>query len=403
MIKAYAYKLFNAVAEIIDNTNREGEIINYGAKNTLPNDILRIVDDSGTATECLSKLNSFVLADGFSDKKFAEQRNVLGQTYDEVLSLQVPYVNTYDGGCFKVLYAEDGKTPSLEAIPFQWVRKKKGGGFVVNPDFGTKKYKEKDNKHYAEFVPGLTPDDRKKIIEADKETFKGQRGTILYFFNPRPGKDIYPVPHYYSAIEDVESDAGLVKMEKSNILEGFRADVILKTVGNIDNKNKDAGGKTQQDHFDEMIDEFTGPGGRKVMHLNSSTKDGMPEVDVFNLAEILDGIDQARDRVPRAVCRHFGVPPVLIGLQMPEGLGNTQAIANSMKLFNHSVLKTQLMISAAFKKVFPEADTTISTLTLIDYIPDALLEVLTTNEKRQLIGYEEIKEEPIVEPQTGTT
>ena len=400
MIKAYAYRFYNAVASIIDNTNKEGQVIDYGAKNTLPNDILRIIDDSGTATECLSKLSSFVLANGFSDEGFADIKNAKGQTNDEVLAELVPYVTTFDGGALLVRYAEDGKTPSLEVIPFEWVRKKRGGGFVVNEKFGLKTYKKNEDKSYAEFIPNLSTVERKKIIDADKESFGGQRGTILYFFAPRPGKTIYPVPHYYSAIEDVESDAGLVKMEKSNILEGFRADVILSTYGTIDNETKDGAGKTQADYFDDMIDEFTGPGGRKVMHLQASTPEGMPQVTVFNLAEILDGIDKARDRVPRAVCRHFGVPPVLIGLQMPEGLGNTQAIANSMKLFNHSVLKTQLMIQNAFEKVFTGMDATISTLNLIDFIPDGMMDAVTRAEKRQMLG---LPEETGIPEQVVTT
>lgn len=390
--RVYKY-VQNAVIDIVDNSKHDGKIIDFGKKNTFPNDLIRIVNDSGTATACISKLNSFIFADGFIDRAFASKIiNKDKKTADIVLAEIIREFAFFQSFYLKVLYTNDGVTPLIEVMPVATIRKKSGGGYLYNENFGSKNWKRSDDLDFEGFEIELTPHERQLIIQSDNQKFHGQRGTILYFFEPRPGYSIYGVPDYFSAIEDLESDAGIVKMEKSNILDSFRPNVIIKT-GPIDNINKDGNGETLLDKFDTGIDGFVGPGGAKIAHIMA---DGISDIVVFPLNELLDGIDKTRDRVPRAVCRHFGVPPVLIGMSTPEGLGSTQALANSIKLFNHSILKYQIQISSIFKMLFPNEKTDISTLNLIDFIDPVLIDVLTNQEKRAILGYEPLED-------TGTT
>ena len=379
-------KVFSAFIEITDSKAKDGKVIDYGNKNAFPNELLKIVDSSPTATQCIDKKSSFISADGFNDYVFAQKRNVKGQTMDQVLADAADSEAIFEGRAYRILYNLDGMPASMEVLPFETVRKVKGGGFVVNPDFGKREFKEENNKFYHEFNPKIPVEKRLEII-AEEGGFSKQRGEILYTFRNRPGKSIYPVPMYYSGIEDVKSDTGIMLLENSNIEQGFNVDFILYTVGDIDDEIKGSDGLTDLERFRHSLKKFREPGDKKILHIQSETKDGMPVFTPVPLQQILDGVDKARDRVPRSVCRHMGVPPVIIGMNAPEGLGNTQALANYIKLFNHSILKAQNEIAMDFKKVFPDADTSISTLNLIDYIDQSLLDVLTTNEKRALLGY----------------
>jgi hypothetical protein len=387
-LRSFIYKVSNAVAELIDNSVKDGTMINYGKKNTFPNNLIAEIDKSGTALQCIDRRSEFLFADGFEDRNVAARiANAKGQTFDEVYAEVCEDFAYFEGYALKYLYNLQGVPFQVERVPFETVRKKAGGGFVVNPTFGRKKFDSTKNKDYSEFNPSLSKEARQKIIASDMANYGGQRGEILYIFRKRPGKNIYPVPTYYAGIEDVESDGGLVTIENENITQGFRTDVVITTVGKLDDQQKDDKGKTEADYFDDTIDEFTEPGRRRILHLQSETKEGLPSVTIFPLNQLLDGIDKARDRVPRAVCRHFGVPPVLVGLTMPEGLGNTNALMNSMKLFNHTIMKGQAMCAAGFKKGFPAQDWTVTTLNLIDFVPDKILEDLTPDERRAIAGY----------------
>lgn len=385
-VAAITKKVFAAVIEITDSKAKDGKVIDYGQKNAFPNELLKIVDASPTAVACIDKKSSFITADGFTDRSFAFKKNVKGQTMDQVLNDAADSEAIFEGRAYRILYNLEGMPASMEVLPFETVRKVKGGGFVVNPNFGTREYKETENVFYEEFNPKITGDKRLQII-AENGGFANQKGEILYSYRNRPGKNIYPVPMYYSGIEDVRSDTGIMLLENSNIEQGFNVDFILYTVGDIDDEIKGSDGLTDLERFRHSLKKFREPGDKKILHIQSETKDGMPVFTPVPLQQILDGVDKARDRVPRAVCRHIGVPPVIIGMNAPEGFGNTQALANYIKLFNHSILKAQNEISMDFKKVFPDADTSISTLNIVDYIPAEILSKLTDDEIRAIAGY----------------
>lgn len=361
-IRTFIYKVQNAVAKIVEPKN-DGELIPYGVKNTLPQEIITVIDDSGTATSCVDTLTTFIYADGFKDKTLSQKViNTKGQTFDSLLLDVSANVAMFEGFALLVIFNKDGEPIMLENIPFETIRKKTGGGFVVNPKFGTKDYKKDDNLELREFHPNELPASRAERIQNVLKENKPYPGEVLYIFQKRPGKNIYPVPKYYSAIEDLLSDAGLVKLENRNINDGFRPAVILTTVGRMDATTKGEDGKTEADRFDAAIEQFIGPEAAPVFHVETDTNEGKPNVTVFPLGEMLDGVDKARDRVPNAICRHFKVQPVLIGLKTSEGLGNQQAIKNSMKLQTLTVVKPQSMISEGFKRVFPQNDFTITTL-----------------------------------------
>lgn len=368
-VRSFIYSIKAAVADVIDNsTAKDGKVIDYGKKNTFPNDLLEVIDGSPTLLQALDKRSAFIQADGFKDKTFSGQKNKKGQTYDEVLADAADNHAYFEGRAYRILCENDGiRTASVEVIPFESVRKIKGGGFAYNPNFGTREYREKDNIIYPEY-PVDKPELRRDIIAGQIAELGVQRGFIYYSFRNRPGKSTYPVPLYYAGIEDAKSEAGLLVMENTNIEQHFNVDMILYTVGKIDDETKDDKGKTAYDYFADTLKQFREPGERKILHIEGETKEGQPVAVPVPLDKILDGIDKARERVPKNCARHAGVPPAIAGLDYSEGLfGNAEALKNYMALFNHSILKDQAAISSDFKKFFPDINTEITTLNVFNF------------------------------------
>ncbi len=199
-------------------------------------------------------------------------------------------------------------------------------------------------------------------MQSEMAKYGRQLGDILQVMEKGAGylKDKYPIPAYYSGIDDIISDASLSRLEKRNLKKGWRANVIIGMPGELDDENVDENGKTDQDHFDSTVNNFTGEDAASVMVIWGRVPDGKPDVNIISLADILDATDKSTDRLTRKVCRLMEVPPVLIGMTTPGQLGNTQEIINLIKLFNLMVLKAQNRITRALSMIFPGIDWTIN-------------------------------------------
>jgi hypothetical protein len=378
-LRAIAYKIQNAFVELVDNSNKEGKVIDYGPGNTLPNAMLKKIYDSGTATACIEKRITFINADGFNDPEFSKLVvNSKGQTADAILADLVPDVAIFEGGALLVHFSMNGEGMSVTHLPLECVRKKSGGGYVYNKNFGTREYKKGEDVHYPSYNP-KTP-----------ASARVNKKFVLYFFNARPGKRVYPQPAYWSDEEDIRSDAGIQKTELSNIEDAFKADLVIKTIGEMDNKIK-VDGKTEQDLFDDELETFQEPGGRRVLHLQASVPEGMAEIDVLDMSPAYDAIDKASDRVPRRLCRNMQVPPVIIGMDAASILGNQQALSNSVKMMNQNMLPLQALITEQFQILFPGKDCTITSVNIFEYIDSNLITSLTDEEKRSMLGKEPIE------------
>lgn len=366
----------------------------WGEDNNLPSLVINTIAASGTAKRCVSRIHDFVVADGFQADGVGESVvNVTnGMTADELLN-QVGWDATYlHGYALRILFNMNGDPGSVYRIPIKAVRVLSNGKYEVNLNRGTPQYRKSDNVIYDAFNPNMSQGDRIRMAKHQVDNLGEQRGQLLWMFDKSIENENYPVPEFIAGLDDIKSDAELQVTELHNITDGFKADVMITTIGVKDNVNKGDDGLTDQARFVKDMQKFKGSKGSKIFWTEAEHKDTLPLVTPIDNRWALDGIDKSRARVPRAVCRHFGIPPILVGFEQPEGLGNTQALINNMKLFGLSVLKIQALISQGFKKIWPEKDWTITTLNLVENIPAEMLQDLTPDERRALVGYKPISD-----------
>jgi hypothetical protein len=377
----------NEIAEIVLQEGKKRYL--YGANDKLPNDLIRAIADSGTATTCVSRLKSFIQADGFADEKSKAFQVNHKQNADDLLSNIAPSSGIFEGFALRVLYRADGSTGSVYRIPLKNLRVMQDGKFRYNWRMGEKGYKESEDIFFRPYTSNVAPAERLKIISDEIKLHKEQLGEIMLVFQPKEIQfgDLYPIPDCYSGLDDIQSDAALQRQDKRNIKKGFKANVIIAMPGEVDDQTEDEDGKTDQDYLDETLNNFTREDGSSIALLNGKSKDSLPQITPFPVADILNGTAGARDRVPRAVCRHFSVPPVLVGLEVAAILGNTQALVNSMKMFVQIVLDRQRMIERAFIKLWPSMDWTITKINVYDYLDPQIAAKLSADEIREIGGY----------------
>lgn len=359
------------------------EIYKYGKNNLLPNELLSALANSGVATRCMNKVAEYISSDGFVNEASGKMLVNETQTANDLLNKQAVYMAAFTGSVFHIS-RKGGKVSKVKSIPFQCIRKRLDGSFLYNPTYGQPKYDKAQEKIYPAFYGAELPTN---LITDSRY----QNGEILYVYRESPFSSNYPVPDYYSQIEDVKTSGELSKMDLELSLNGFMPSAIVTVVGNIDDLTKDDNGKTEMDYVREDFKAFTGEikdergasGRFKGLLMHAPTKEDLPQVNTFDAKSILDASNTKRDVVGREVCRLFGVHPVLIGYSDAAILGNQQALANCSIELNKVVNQHQRMLADAFKRMFPAMDWTISEYMPVSYVPDALLADMTQDERRK--------------------
>jgi len=383
------------VPELKDNSQN---IYRYGYDNLLPNNLIRYINESGVAKRCVNKVTNYISADGFANEATRAFKPNLKDTSDELLQ-SIAYDCAYFKG-FALLIGRDrtGKVVSAKHIPFQTIRKTLKGDFLVNPTYGTKDYKKEKGDYYPAFKGSqITPQDLS--IQINEYQNKGE---VFYVYEETPDNPAYPVPDYYAGVEDVRTSSRIQQFDLNMLINGFKVGAILTLIGVTDDKVKDERGKTQRDYLNETLDYFTGhnsangeTGEGGLMVFEAKTKDEIPVLQTFDSKVIIDSSNTKRDVIDRAVCRAFGVHPVLVGFSDAAILGNTQSMANASLELNNNVNGIQRMIERALKQVFPQLDWTLTKFNPISYIPESIMmNDLTQDERRALYGYKPLNPAP---------
>lgn len=392
--KTYARSFVNLFVPELINTSEN--IYKYGNADLLPNNLIKYLNNSGVAKRCANKVASYIQADGFEDaaKEFKVNDKQLS---DSVLSAIAYDLSYFKGFALNIGRDATGKVVSAKHIPFQWIRKTLRGDFLVNPTKGTKQYKKDQNVYYPKFAgEQITPAELAAQIKQYKNI-----GEIMYCYLPTPDNPQYPVPDYYASIEDVLTSAEIQRYDLEAVMNGFVPSAILTLVGKTDNTTKDANGRTARDYQEDALASFTGhdkneeglSGRNRLLVMEAATKEEIPVLQTFDAKAILDAANSKRDVIERAVCRSFGVHPVLVGYSDAAVLGNTQSIANASLELANNVNALQRLIERTFTILFPQVEWKLSAFKPVTYIPTEAYSKLTDTEIRSLYGYEALPQE----------
>lgn len=383
-VKSFKFPTFIQNAVAIFRKDSSGTF-RYGEKDNFPNELIEDITSSGTAKSCVVRLKQFTRADGFKDVILSKGKANTKQTWDALLGELAQNVVYSKSVIFRVFYSNLGEPSRIYAVPFNQIRRKEGF-YIWNENFGLKTgYRAKDDKILQEYNPEEEAAIRVERVQKQIDDYGRQIGDIVYFFEKSIAFPEYPIPDYYSegAINDIKTDAALSRVDLNNIKKGWRTPIVIST-GPVDDVNKDENGKTAQDYLDSTLMQFVGEDAASLLHLKASTGEELAKITVLPLAEVINATTAKRDDIAKAVCRHFNVPPPLIGIAAPGELGNNQQLINQIKFMGITVIELQSFITSALNIVWPDKDFTISTLKLIDILPPEILAILTEEEKRQL-------------------
>lgn len=384
------YYFVNRIVTIVEDKSKD--IIKYDIDNLFPQNLIRQIGESGTATSCIEALIQYTYADGLVDEELGKTLINDNTTLNQLTSELIPYACNFQGVALHILRNTEGGIAKVKILPFENIRKSLKGNYIYNPTYSINgKIDIEKDVHYPAFRGSkITP----VQVAAHVANYGITVGEILYYFKKKPGQYDYPIPTFYSAISDIDTDAENSKYELESVNNSFLPSGILTLVGDIDDKNKDDYGLTEWGYMEQTLEGFTGQakdstgasGRQKLAVLHAKTKEEIPIYQQINNEGILTAIDASTKRVAEKVARAFGVPPFIIGLGGNVGFA-TNIISDNITLFNNRIKVLQELVLTPLRMCFPEKEFELTQLNPIKYIDPIILQDLTPAERREIVGY----------------
>jgi hypothetical protein len=388
-------------------SGKGGELIKvdkWGENNLLPQEMLRILYDSGTATTCVERLGLFIGGKGFASEVTATTMANPTQTLNQVFA-EAAAISAVDiGVAYIIRFTYGGEVGEVYAAEVDCLRREKDGDrFVINPKLATGTMPVLHNQVYLPYDPLATPQEISEQVIAAADSEAGYWGHVWFNFTAKMGRKRYPFPAWWSAKEAVEADAEAPKYDLKQFRDGFFPDAILSVVGTkyadvpVDENWKPGEGQTEFDEpmtkspdliaLEGNIKALKGSQTRSGVMINIvEQKDDLPQIDFIDKGPNSKGLTDATNRIEGRVYRRFGVPPVLCGVSEPGVLGSNQQIVNSIQLFGLVVNPRRELCVEPLEKLFPLLDLTVTPLDPVDYIDPAVAAKMTDDELRATRG-----------------
>ena len=394
---AKIYNLFRGEAPK-NKQDRSNNILPYGTANDFPIRITEAIYDSPIATGALNKLKKYIGGDGFSDVEFAKLIvNSNKETNDDLLKKVVEDYTYLRGFAIHVTYNQVYKIIALRHVPFETCRltiPDKDGNvdfIAVNPFFGLADYKKAQTEHYHVFEPT-------KVSQQHAEENDLYKGQIFWYAETKINNRFYPVPDYYSAMNDIVADAKTGTYRERLVDNNFYQSTLIQMIGDPDEKialnESGTSFTTVGEELDRDLRNMTGGEmAGSAMVLWSRTAESSAKITSFP-NNYTDKISEAFiKQVQQNICMAVGVHPVLIGIDQSGALGQNNLLLNAIKMLQQNVNEPQREIERVFQTIYKNwnvpidvSTITVRPLSLNVDLPDYVLANLTTEEKRKLIA-----------------
>lgn len=389
-----AVNLKNAVTSVMENTAYN--TYEFEDRLWLFDELLALTADSPMAALCLSRLESFLYAQGFNDPKSADFAINPFQKANAVLMQAVKAESRFESYALVVRNDISSLLPtSVYVQPIEKITKRTDGSYLINPRRRLEGlYNQVDDIHYQPYQSDISKSEFRKIYEYQVKKYGRHLGRILYIYDPSPGQgEHYAVPSYYSADSDLMSDAEYARLQLFKVKNDFDASVIIQTAEFSDQPNVDASGlatlPSDLDIFERELRKFTAKDPqerRSIMHLQAPTPEMQAKVTPLNTLNGAQDMNATRFGIQSAVARAMQVPGVLVGLYQPGSIGDTKKIADEIALFNASLELRKFRLQRGFELIYPDMDWTIGAFNPINYIPTEVWAKMTDDEIRKAGG-----------------
>lgn len=384
----------------------QSELYKYGSNDFYPNELVNIINNSSSAKNCLRKLQSYIVGNGFANLALNEQK-IDGKRYIDLLAEIAYQVALFEAVAIRVVYGKQAEKDEngnslivdgeiifrpivigLEVLSIEKLRKRKDGIIVYNPN---RQYSDKpsDRVFYKPFE-SLTDAELLNFVDEQKGLQPHEKGMVLYAIMKQPQADIYPLPAWATNKEAVKAQGLIFQFLEGELENGFFPSMVVTVNGDPQQTTLTEGqeqGESFPEVFKKAIKENVGAkNAGRVAVLFQSNPDMKVSFEQINSNAKTEELVNLSDGINQMIATVFNIPLSLANVATAGSLGSNQQMRLEIDWFNDSLSVYRHFIAGVFAKLFGVGDWALNPKNPFMAIDPALVAVLTPDEIRAKFG-----------------
>lgn len=337
--------------------NQNYDIMQWGNKNDYPQQILRIIQNSVSATECLNIYANFLVGQGFENVEQNQREiNRNGQTLFDLLQHIAKDYSIFGGFAFLVKYNALLQIKEIYPIAFEQIRLSDRDDnynyqkLALHEDWG-KEYQRLKRFDPADIQRFNFFDNSKERLLSEINQAGGIRnykGQIFYYSNV--GRKDYPQPLYTSAIKDMHTEDTISTIDNRNAYNRFMpSGILIQTLNNNGLDEYETEALSRQ--FQEDFLQAQGPDALgKIMALTVRDKEDAPQFISMQPTNYAEDYKVTSEKVKKNIRQSFHLPPILCSESVNTGF-DTDAMQSAFIYYNQQSIRERIIIEQALSKV----------------------------------------------------
>jgi hypothetical protein len=361
----------NKVPEFKEVKSREW--ILCGSDNKFPYQLLYLFDKSSNHNAIINGKVQYIIGKGLPETPELKSVNRFGESFKKILIKACADIELFGGFYFNVVWKMGGK-PEIYHVPFQKVRLGKNGGYFYAEDW---RLYNPDPTYIGEF------------------NVNDKKGSQLFFYKEyRPGCEYYPLPGYFGALNDIETDVEISKYNLSIIKNGMFSSKMI--VFNNGEPTKEVKAKIEKDFKNKFAGSENSGNFMLVFNTDPAKAPIVNDLSTSDLDKLFDQLNKTTQA--EIFSAHLVTSPLLFGIAQPGSLGNRNEIQDAYEIFKNTYVQTKQENLNEVINIFLPLLGVNQVLQLQEVDPigfkpndDAITAALTKNELREFAGLDPIE------------
>lgn len=375
-----------------DESPGMGGYVNWGRDNKFPYHLWDLYMGCSTLQSIINGSADYTVGNGIINNTPFVGENTVGETLEDIICKCALDLWVFGGFALQVFYNAFGSPISISYMNICKCRVSESLDKVYIVD------------EFKTFGRGLRGTISIPAFGSLSRQERGQQGSELFFYKGKKTKGYYPVCDYISSLISAETQIEIKRFHYNNISNGMLSASIINF-----NNAEDVSDEVKDQMEAAIKQKFGGADGAGEIMI-SWNADKEHELSVAKLDD--DNFD-AKFSTLAEDTRHdlfiaFRAIPVVFGIAVSTGF-NTQEFEEAFTLYNRTAIKPkQNELVRCLDKIFNMGDYSGIHLHAVEFIPFSLgekketqeekdimekipielLQDLSVNERRELIGYE---------------
>ena len=296
----------------------------YGEDNLFPQKLIELYDTSAMHHTAVNAITDGIIGDGI-EIIGDEYINSNGETVDEVFEKIALDYSLYQGYALNVIWNKEGTgIAEIYHLPFANVRSGK-----LNEEDQVEEYMYSSDWTNLRKNPFVT------YKAFDVTEVKGDNASQIYYcFNYTPGNDVYPLPTYVAALNDISLDASVSRFHAANISNGLNPSMFIQF------RNGIPAPEERREIYKEIENTFTGEENAGRFFLSFSSPGHEMQVTPIQSANDNYYLTLDQHITSRILTAHRITSPLLLGIKDASGFSsNAEEIRVAYSHFEGTVIE----------------------------------------------------------------